>query len=225
MDSLKLDWQVTVAPTVEPVVLADLRSTTAGSYLRVDFTDDDTLLSAFITQCREEAERLIGKSFAPQTLQAQWTMPQLNTGILSGAELLYDQDFYQYNESLGANPFSPAPFVLPIPQPPLVAVSAFEYRITVFSPWQTWPQLQVDGITPNYVVDALPTPGVVYLQYPPPAYQYRLTFTAGYANGSLPAGLKLTLIQMVAWKYENRIADTLPPEIMNSLIGRKAWVL
>src|SRR5437868_5530966 len=99
MDSLKLDWQITVpvASNAEPVVLADLRSTTLGSYLRVDFTDDDAVLTAFISQCRESAERMTGKAFAPQTIQAQFTMPQIDTGILSGAKLLYDQDFYQYN--------------------------------------------------------------------------------------------------------------------------------
>src|SRR6266567_3931197 len=221
MDSLKLDWQVTVPVATEPVVLSDLRSTTVGSYLRVDFQDDDTVLQAFISQCRENAERITGKAFAPQTIQAQFTMPQIDTGILSGAKLLYDQDFYQYNETLGANPFSPAPFVLPLPQPPLTAVSLFEYRITVFSAWQTWPQMV--GSTPNYVVDTLPTPGIVYLQYPPPAYQYRLTYTCGYST--LPPGLKLALIQYIAWKYENRLAEDMPAEIMNAFMGRKNWVL
>ncbi len=220
-ESLKLDWQVTVAPTVEPVTLSDLRSTSTGSYLRVDFTDDDAVLSALISQCRLIAEQITGKSLAPQTLQAMWTMPQVNAGSLSGFKLLYDQDFYQYNESLGANPFSPAPFVLTLPQPPLVAVSLFEYRITVFNPWQTWPQ-NINGF-PNYVADALPTPGVVYLQYPPPAYQYRLTFTAGYTT--LPPDLKLALMQFIAWKYENRTGETMPAEIQNALMGNKSWML
>lgn len=221
MDSLKLDWQVQTFTGPEPVSLSDLRSTTLGSYLRVDFIDDDTVLTAFISQCREDAERQTGKAFAPQTIQAQFTMPQLSTEYLSGAKLLYDQDFYQYNETLGANPFSPAPFVLPLPQPPLVAVSLFEYRTTVFSVWQTWPQ-SVNGVA-NYVVDSLPTPGVVYLQYPPPAYQYRLTYTCGYST--LPPGLKLALIQYIAWKYENRLGEEMPAEIMNAFVGRKTWVL
>jgi hypothetical protein len=223
MDSLKVDWQVTVPPTsnAEPVGLNDLRSMTTGSYLRVDFGDDDTVLSALISQCREDAERLTGKSFASQTIQAMWTMPQINAGSLTGPRLLYEQDFYQYNESLGANPFSPAPFILPMPQPPLVAVSLFEYRITAFAAWQTWPALV--GSTPNYVVDTLPLPGVVYLQYPPPAYQYRLTYTCGYTT--LPAGMKLALMQYIAWKYENRMAEDMPAELMNAFIGRKQWVL
>src|SRR6266702_4689190 len=221
MDSLKLDWQVTVPPTTEPVTLSDLRSATTGSYLRVDFTDDDTVLSALISECRSEAERLCGKSFALQTIQAQFTMPQINAGSLTGPQLLYEQDFYQYNETLGSNPFSPAPFILPMPQPPLVAVSLFEYRITAFAAWQTWPQ-SVSGIA-NYVVDTLPTPGVVYLQYPLPAYQYRLTYTCGYTV--LPFDLKLSLMQFIAWKYENRIGEEMPAEIQNQFMGNKSWVL
>jgi len=221
MDSLKLDWQVTVPVAVEPVQLPDLRSLVTGSYLRVDFSDDDTLLTALISQCRADAERLTGKSFAPQTLQAQWTMPQINAGSLTGPGLLYDQDFYQYNESLGANPFSPAPFILPMPQPPLVAVSLFEYRQTAFAAWQTWPQ-SVSGVS-QYVVDTLPIPGVVYLQYPPPAYQYRLTYTAGYTT--LPPELKLLLLQYIAWKYENRLGEDKSDELRNIFVGRKTWVL
>ena len=126
VDSLRLDWSVTVPPTVEPIDILELRSTTTGSYLRVDFTDDDLVLTALIRSCRTIAEQICSLAFAPQTIQAIWTMPQVNAGSLSGFKLLYDQDFYQYNESLGANPFSPAPFVLQLPQPPLVAVSLFE---------------------------------------------------------------------------------------------------
>src|SRR5258707_4760499 len=166
-DSLKLDWQVTVPVATEPVSLPDLRSVSTGSYLRVDFTDDDTVLSALISQCRADAERMTAKAFATKPIQAMWPMQQINAGSLSGFKLLYDQDFYQYNESLGANPFSPAPFMLSLPQPPLTAVSLFEYRITVLNAWQTWPA-SVNGV-PKYVAEPLPIPCGGYLQYPAPA--------------------------------------------------------
>src|SRR5260370_24935501 len=98
-DSLKLDWQVTVPPTVEPVVLADLRSTSTGSYLRGDFTDGDTVLNALITQCRADAERMTGKSFAPQTIQALCTMPQPSGNSLTADNRLYDPDVSNYSGS------------------------------------------------------------------------------------------------------------------------------
>jgi hypothetical protein len=220
-DALKMDWQVTVPPQTEPVQLSDLRSTATGSYLRVDFADDDSVLLLLCQQCRADAERMTGKAFAPQTIQVMYTMPQLSGNSLSADRLLYDQDFYQYNESLGANPYSPAPFILTIPMPPLTAVSLFEYRITAFAAWQTWPAT-VAGIN-QYVVDTLPIPGLVYLQYPPPAYQYRLTYTCGYTT--LPPELKLMLMQYIAWKYENRVGEDKGDELRNIFLGRKSWVL
>src|SRR6266571_6082375 len=216
MDSLKVDWAVTVPPSVEPISLSDMTP-----YLRVDFADDNPIVSALISAYREEAEIKTGRSFAPQTLQAMWTLPQINAGSLTGPKLLYEQDFYQYNESLGANPYSPAPFMLSMPQPPLVSVTTFEYRITSFAAWTTWPQ-SVSGVA-NYVVDTLPSPGVVYLQYPPPAYQYRLTYVAGYTT--LPPDLRLGLLQYIAWKYDNRQGEVPPSEIMDLFMGNRVWVL
>ena len=217
MDSLKLDFAVQTFTGPEPITVQDLKP-----YLRVDFSDDDVLLAGLITQCRHYAEGICNLSFAPQTIQAIWTMPQINAGSLTGPKLLYEQDFYQYNESLGANPYSPAPFILPMPQPPLVSVTTFEYRITAFASWTTWPQ-SVSGVA-NYVVDTLPSPGVVYLQYPPPAYQYRLTFVAGYTT--LPADLRFGLLQYITWKYDNRQGEDNPPEIIsNFFMGNRIWVL
>ena len=216
MDSLKLDFAVQTFTGPEPVTVQDLKP-----YLRVDFSDDDLLLPNFISSCRMLAEAITLLSFAPQTIQAIWTMPQINAGSLTGPKLLYEQDFYQYNESLGANPYSPAPFMLSMPQPPLVSVTTFEYRITAFAAWTTWPQT-VSGVA-NYVVDTLPSPGVVYLQYPPPAYQYRLTYVAGYTT--LPPDLRLGLLQYCAWKYDNRQGEVPPSEIMDLFMGNRVWVL
>ncbi len=216
MDSLKLDFAVQTFTGPEPVTVQDLKP-----YLRVDFSDDDVLLAGLISSCRMLAEAITLLSFAPQTIQAIWTMPQINAGSLTGPKLLYEQDFYQYNESLGANPYSPAPFRIEMPQPPLVSVTTFEYRITAFASWTTWPQT-VSGVA-NYVVDTLPSPGVVYLQYPPPAYQYRLTYVAGYST--LPPDLRLGLLQYIAWKYDNRQGEVPPSEIMDLFMGNRVWVL
>ncbi len=216
MDSLKMDFAVQTFTGPEPVTVQDLKP-----YLRVDFSDDDVLLAGLISSCRMLAEAITLLSFAPQTIQAIWTMPQINAGSLTGPKLLYEQDFYQYNESLGANPYSPAPFMLSMPQPPLVSVTTFEYRITAFAAWTTWPQ-SVSGVA-NYVVDTLPSPGVVYMQYPPPAYQYRLTYVAGYTT--LPPDLRLGLLQYCAWKYDNRQGEVPPTEIMDLFMGNRVWVL
>lgn len=223
VESVQVDFAVTSFTGPEPLAVSDLRNTSgSGSWLRVDFADDDTLLTGLITEARMLAEQITGKSFAPQTIQAEYTLPQIPLNTLSGAALAFDNNFYQYNESLGANPFSPAPWELKIPMPPLVGVSLFEYRLTVFTPWVTWPALASDGVTPNYVVDTVKMPGVVYIQYPPPAYQYRLTCTVGYTT--LPADLKLKLIKVIAWMYDNR-EEPLPHGLVQELVARKSWVL
>lgn len=49
---------VLVPPAGEPVSLAE-----AKLHLRVDGTDDDTLISGLITSCRERVERLLGQAF------------------------------------------------------------------------------------------------------------------------------------------------------------------
>jgi uncharacterized phiE125 gp8 family phage protein len=68
-----IEVQVVTDITVEPVTLAEvkrhleLQFDTSGSY---DFDDDDTKLTALISQCREELEQYTGLSFAGKTLKA-----------------------------------------------------------------------------------------------------------------------------------------------------------
>ncbi|MFA6204486.1 MAG: head-tail connector protein [Gallionella sp.] len=52
------------APATEPVSLAEARL-----HLKVDSTDDDTLISALITAVREQAEHRTGRAFITQTLE------------------------------------------------------------------------------------------------------------------------------------------------------------
>lgn len=68
-----IEVQVVTDVATEPVTLAEakqhlnLQFDTSGSY---EFDDDDTKLTALITQCREELEQYTGLSFAQKTLKA-----------------------------------------------------------------------------------------------------------------------------------------------------------
>ena len=56
--------RVTVAPSVEPVTLAE-----AKLHLRVDGTDEDSLITALIVAARQAAEHETGRSLVTQTLR------------------------------------------------------------------------------------------------------------------------------------------------------------
>ena len=57
----------------EPILLADMKV-----YLKVDYTTDDTLITAMITAAREQAELYCNRSFVVQTVEyseVNWTNP------------------------------------------------------------------------------------------------------------------------------------------------------
>lgn len=57
-------YKVITAVATEPVTLAE-----AKLHLRVDATDEDTLITTMITVAREFAEHYTGRALAPQTLE------------------------------------------------------------------------------------------------------------------------------------------------------------
>ncbi len=67
-----LDVVVKTAPSVEPVVIADM--TDAGTdYSRIDFAADDTLITNLIQSAREWVEKFLGRSLITQTRVAYIT--------------------------------------------------------------------------------------------------------------------------------------------------------
>lgn len=56
-------FAVTTAPAMEPVSVGDLKT-----YARIDGTDEDDLLSSFITAVRQKAELWTGRAFMSQTI-------------------------------------------------------------------------------------------------------------------------------------------------------------
>jgi len=59
-------WQVTTAPAVEPVSLANMKL-----HLRVDSTDDNDLITSLIVASRQWCEDYEGRSYITQTITAK----------------------------------------------------------------------------------------------------------------------------------------------------------
>jgi len=62
-----MDWtgiKIFTAPTIEPVTLAELKT-----YMRMDSTAYDTMLTSYITACREAVERHTGRTFISTTYE------------------------------------------------------------------------------------------------------------------------------------------------------------
>ena len=56
-------FEVTTAPTVEPVTVAELKT-----FARIDGSDEDTLLSGFIVAARQACEKYLGRALLQQTI-------------------------------------------------------------------------------------------------------------------------------------------------------------
>lgn len=69
-------YQVVTGPATEPVTSAE-----AKLYLRVDFTDDDALITTLIAAARQRAEDITGRAFITQTL-AVWFDGWPSDGVL-----------------------------------------------------------------------------------------------------------------------------------------------
>ena len=71
-------YQVTVAPTSEPLTRAE-----AKAYLRVDGTDEDTLIDSLIVSAREFVETEIWRPLMSQTIVYWMDFDDITTGVFN----------------------------------------------------------------------------------------------------------------------------------------------
>ena len=74
----------------------ELSLSTVKSYLRIDFTDDDTLLTSLIQSARERAEQYCNRAFITQTLEVYYdnieknfTLPRAPIQSVGTVKLIY----------------------------------------------------------------------------------------------------------------------------------------
>lgn len=170
-------------PAEEPVSLAE-----AKLHLRVDFSDDDTLISALIAAARQAAETITGR----QLVTARW---KLVLDAFPGPSLMGVP---------AGRPFTLPGHAILIPKVPVQSIVAINY-LDMGSILQTMP-------APNYAVDLACEParitpvfGQIWPITLPQIGAVSVTFDAGYGNApAVPEGIKRWMLIRIGSLYQNR---------------------
>jgi uncharacterized phiE125 gp8 family phage protein len=171
------------APLTEPVTLAE-----AKLHLRVDFNDDDSLITALIAAARQAAETLTGRQF----VTARW---KLIMDSFPGPSLMGVP---------AGMPFSLPGHAILLPKCPVQSVVSIDY-LDMASTLQTMPAI-------DYTVDPACEParitpvfGRIWPICLPQIGAVSVTFDAGFGDASaVPEGLKSWIKLRVGSLYAHR---------------------
>ena len=145
-------FKVITPVTSEPIALAD-----AKAYLRVDYPDEDQLITDLISRARQYAETVTHRAFATQQIQQIDTIVRPDGGVLSGP-IKPGPNWYVYQEQLGANPFGPAQYYHDLAMPPVQQALPYtvQTKITAFDVWTDFPlTTNPDGSTTYWIDDTM----------------------------------------------------------------------
>jgi hypothetical protein len=223
-----LSYRILTPPTVEPVVLADMKA-----YLNVDFPDSDTLIQSFISYARRYAEKVTKRALAPQTIQCTIEPPMIPEGELSGP-IGGDFDAYRLNERITTVPFGFYGPSFALPFSPVISVSTVEYQLTPFDgqpatgmQWTTLAAVD-DNNSANYLLDTNTDPMQIVLRPLLVANRYRFTYQAGYGDVSTGAPSETVVDAIKAlcsWRFDNRQGQDIPQSITESLARERIYTL
>lgn len=213
------EFKVITQVATEPITLAD-----AKTYLRVDYSDEDALITDIISRARSYAERATHRAFATQQIQQIDVIARPDGGVLSGP-IKPGPNWYIYNEQLGANPFGPAQYYHDLAMPPVQAAQPMtvQTKVTAFDAWTTY------DLTVNVTwVDDTSEPARFYFQTPLTANFWKFTYWTGYDSVNsyaLPPDLRQCLMDMISFWFDNRQGAELPQNIINRLLAKRVdWV-
>lgn len=155
----------------------ELSLTTVKSYLRIDFTDDDALLTTLIQSARERAEQYCNRSFITQTLEAYYdkieknfTLPRAPIQSVSSVKLIYLNEVSTLTQN--------ADYYVMGNQDQWITITATTYNLP-------------PGFSPGDDISR---------------YHLDVTYTAGYGSAwsSVPMGIQEAIMKMVGAAYEVR---------------------
>jgi hypothetical protein len=178
----------TTPPASEPLTLSEVKT-----FLRIDHSADDDLVTGLIAVARQMCETATGRSliargysfyldYWPGTMSLGWW-----DGVQEGADIIVN----------GA--------ALDLPKPPLASVT----RINVYNAANAATEFAAS----NYFVDTAGIPGRIMLKegvLPPIpgrlANGLEIQFTSGYGSSAqnVPAPLRQGMKQLVAYLYQHR---------------------
>jgi hypothetical protein len=177
---------VSVAPSSEPLTLSETKS-----FLRVDHSNDDALITSLIIASRQFVEEHTGRALMPQTLNLfldgfREDEDPLFEGFRTGPYLNFYKNY------------------IDLPRAPVQSVT----NIVTFDDDDT----QTIFSTANYFVESTREPARIVLRtgstWPTAlrvASSIKVTYVVGYANAtSVPYPIKQAMLKLVANMYEQR---------------------
>lgn len=201
MDALKLH----TAPAADPVSVTEVKS-----YLRIDGSTDDTMLTAFITAATNTIESWIGRKLITQT----WTMWK---DRFPTQEFMDDRLTDGVTEGRLADYLSPAG-AIELPIYPLQTVT----HLKTYDDAGTATTMS----SSDYIVDAVHEPGRISLKnstswpvtYLRPVNGIEIQFVVGYGatGASVPAPILQAIKDLVGKFYMSRGCEdsTIPPTLI-----------
>jgi len=175
--------QLVSPPAAEPVTVDE-----AKLFLRVDFSDDDALIDAYLVTARQYAEMATGR----QLITATWK---------------YVLDAFPGPSLMGV-PFG-HPFTLPghailIPKSPVQSVTSIQY-LDMSATWQTMPATDYVVENAGDLCRITPVFGKIWQPTLPQVGAVQVTFVAGYGDPSdVPEGIKTWIKLRTSTMYANR---------------------
>ena len=181
---------IVTPPAIEPVSLGD-----AKLHLRLDYNDDDALVTALIMAAREHVERYTSRAFITQTF-----------------------DFYR-DQFPGTKPYPSTP-IIEIPRPPLQSITSLKFTDTAGT-IHTWTASGTDLLNEqgavNAHIDTINEPGRIVLAYSQiwpnqvlkTALAIRIRCVAGYGDDTaVPQAAVAAMKLLIGNWYQNREAVT-----------------
>lgn len=175
--------QLLIPPAAEPVSLAE-----AKLHLRVDFSDDDALITALIAAARQAAETITGR----QLVTARW---RLVLDAFPGPSLMGVP---------AGRPFTLPGHAILIPKVPVRAIVSIDY-LDMGGQQQTMPAAHYAADLACEPARVTPVFGQIWPITLPQIAAVSVTFDAGYGTAAdVPQGIKRWILLRVGSLYQNR---------------------